>query len=261
MSFTAITDFIPPATIGSSRMLYSPELFDTATGAYPKSPLPTIATYPADINGRIPFFQGFRANRIWPFFDDDAAGAVYDEQALNPPDGHETDPPPVGYTTSKEFTGSTSYSGQEGDPPDTFLQETIFTFQENNSVISLVSNIVFDSLAGADAAYGGFDTGGIGANISAQLLYSISGGLWQFLTILSSAVVVDTWAGGPDPGIHQLIQYPTKTLLLGAISNGGGLFNLQDLRLKIKIQGQAGAGDGSASSWTQVNVYALYLTF
>ena len=56
MPYTAITSVVPPAT-GQSKMLFSPELFDEATGAYPKAPLPSVATYPPDAQGRLVFFD------------------------------------------------------------------------------------------------------------------------------------------------------------------------------------------------------------
>jgi hypothetical protein len=58
MAYVPILDYNPP-TLGNPRRLYSPQLFDSNNGTYPISPLPSIATYPADIvTGRIPFYQG-----------------------------------------------------------------------------------------------------------------------------------------------------------------------------------------------------------
>lgn len=45
MVFVPVLSSNPPALVGQSKPLWSPDLLDTNTGAYPKTPLPSIAIY------------------------------------------------------------------------------------------------------------------------------------------------------------------------------------------------------------------------
>lgn len=55
-NFRALTDLNPPASMGQSRSLYSPALFDMDGGAYPAAGI-TTCSYAVDAQGRIPFFS------------------------------------------------------------------------------------------------------------------------------------------------------------------------------------------------------------
>lgn len=56
-TYVADTDYNPPTAL-LPRMIFSPDLFDTTTGAYPKSSLPDVVTYPIGVDGKIPFYAG-----------------------------------------------------------------------------------------------------------------------------------------------------------------------------------------------------------
>ena len=56
MTFDPILSTTPPAS-GHSKQIWSPELFDSATGDYPVSPLPGTATYPETLD-EFQFYEG-----------------------------------------------------------------------------------------------------------------------------------------------------------------------------------------------------------
>jgi hypothetical protein len=53
--YLALTTSTPPG-VGQTKMVFSPALFDSATGAYPKSNPPASVTYAVDGNGKAVFF-------------------------------------------------------------------------------------------------------------------------------------------------------------------------------------------------------------
>lgn len=57
VSYVPDLSLVPPG-IGETKLLYSVDLFDFASGAYPKAVPPSAAVYQKDANGVIPFYAG-----------------------------------------------------------------------------------------------------------------------------------------------------------------------------------------------------------
>lgn len=66
MAYSPVTSLIPPA-VGFAKRLYSHDLFDPLTGAYPLVPLPAVIRYVPDANGKVPFFESARLNASGSF--------------------------------------------------------------------------------------------------------------------------------------------------------------------------------------------------
>lgn len=109
----------PPAP-GTNKMLWSPELFDAATGAYPKAPFPATSTYPlapGDLGS---------SSRFWPSTSVAIAGGglvtpgnVYDETTAVPTPGSEQNAFNTLSDTSLSVTVSPSnYDNVYNYPPD-----------------------------------------------------------------------------------------------------------------------------------------------
>ena len=92
MSYNANVSTTPPANSGDSKLLWSPDLFDAATGTYPIAigSRPNTISYPTDSQGQIRFYEGSQLagpSRYWPTSDDSGASAAYsaDDKILADP--------------------------------------------------------------------------------------------------------------------------------------------------------------------------------
>jgi hypothetical protein len=226
MTFIPITDFNPP-TAGNPRMLYSPDLFDTATGDYPISPLPSTITYPV-VAGQIPFFSHAQASFIWPtsnvVTEPDPGGST-----TNPANIYDEHPPDPGGDPVTQFTTLcdilvTAAAGE--------TQTEIVTLSFDN--IGTIGDVSFNMVSQA--------TGGIHPNPPGAVpfdsfngYYSLDGGsTWSTLF-----THIDTFT-------------IAKSLFTDTIS---GPIDTSLLKIKLVCTANGGTGD----SGTEAKIYAIYL--
>lgn len=242
MGYRAVTSFNPPAA-GQSKKFYSPDLFDADTGAYPKANLPTVCSYPADANGRIPFFEGIEYNRAWPTSDSGGGGAAYSaaDQALS---------------DLSQATESVNLANG-GNQNETFLTWSWAGHSGTQSVkLSIVlsasyevSNVNIDSMG---------ESGGATAQSTAEVLVSKdSGATWTAIDIPT----VDVASGDPPSGSGGDSYWGTTyTASKALLHTDLGTVDISAIRVKAHTKGGYGAfTTHTVTAYAELAIFALCL--
>jgi hypothetical protein len=272
MPFTAKTSIIPP-TPGHSKMLWSPELFDVNTGAYPISPLPATCTYPM-LNNQIQFFEGYYGDRTWPIAFAAATNLtdpekLYDEQNAVIIDGNEA----ASLFTFANYTAESL--AVDADPPTdpasesnsyqlTYKSFTFYTGEitfASGMIIDPHYCLVFDATltvesVTVDEQPGGIQTGTYSPVCSLDVEISLDAGLtWKHFIRLCLA-------GAHAPGEHfsnvSIIPKGTNhKIITGAV-------NLLKLQFRIvantEVMSTWFPRDGIGPQWSNGGNYASNIT-
>jgi hypothetical protein len=232
MSFLPVTSLTPP-TVGNSKKLYSVDLFDFNTGAYPKAGPPSTVTYTPDQNGKFLFFESAIAARLWPTSDDTGGAGkgqyAWDEQNVTPPN----------FITYYEDTDNSSA------PPPSVTQENI-TFSFDGNPIQIVTNMKIKinyRLTGSASATGdGVGSASIGYYVA---LDGVNFGSLQVVDGFTTETVNPVVGFDSTQTTYESAAFPSLDLSL--------------LKIKINWLSSAVEAAGTATVQDDLKVYALYL--
>jgi hypothetical protein len=277
MPFTAKTSIIPP-TPGNSKMLWSQELFDVNTGAYPISPLPAICSYPMSSN-QIQFFEGYYGGRTWPIafaattnltdpeklYDEQDAAIVIGNEAASlftfadytaeaftgdPPIGpaSESDNYQITYTPLTFYTGEVTFASGMIIDPHYYL---VFSADLSVQAITIVTQI------------GGIHSGTYSPVCSLDIEISLDAGLtWNHFDTLGIAGEHGYLGSGDGLTVPKGTN---NKIITGAVN----LLKLQ-FRIAANVEGMSEwfASDGTGPGWSNggnhgsniiTNLFALFL--
>jgi hypothetical protein len=223
----------------SLNKVWSPDLFDTDTGDYPKSPLPNSVSYPIDTDGTFWYFSHSQtggssgSGRVWPTGDSGGGANAWDEQDHTPPDFSTyyavdmawSSPPSNTETDTKIFT----FSGGEFSSYENPKIKIVYEYS------GALSTVVVPPLFIA-IAYSGFG-----------FYISRDGGLtWGVLNNVS----------GHNDSISPSWNIAKTTFSLDLSE----IVDLSLLQIKVILHGNTAAGGGnSALLQAHLKVYAVYL--
>jgi hypothetical protein len=241
MVFIAVTSQTPP-TVGNSKKLWSPDLFNTINGDYPISPLPSVVHYPVDGSGKMSFFESFISGRIWPTGDSGGGAYAWDEQDVTPPN----------FLTYYEDSATESSDDTPGTGGTTTISK-IFTFTGviPASIANPTIKIVYD-LSGTASVSGSTENLAL-----ATLIAAISTNNGSSFTTINPQV---------DGFVANHID-PSVTYDSGKITYSHALSQIitfSQFQIKLSFIVTANSvkpplGSGTADVSADVKVYALYL--
>lgn len=189
-AYQALVSVTPP-TPGNTKLWWSPDLFDAATGTYPIVSKPSIIRYPGDSNGKIRYYEGSQQAgliRFWPTSDNGSAGAAYaaDDKVLSD----------LSTATGSFVIGATgptlpnTYDGATGQTNNEVIFDFADTYPSSHTPRALTLHMCaewgfggkrFEAIGYEHREYGGPTCASY-----AQLLISVDGGqTWSILGGLS----------------------------------------------------------------------------
>jgi hypothetical protein len=260
VTYEAITDTL--GVTSGSRMLYSPDLFDTTTGDYPIANIPAVVTYQIDpATGSYYYFAGKRIAgdlAFWPTSDTAGAGAAYsyeDQQCtdltqapgvyqvtLPAPNLSELPIRPNGGGGPGDYDGSVTHS-----------QVVEFSFVNSDAADTAKRSLKLNLAVNFNLDYGSNFNNNLLVAAQASLIVSVDPGTGSYVQAIP---ITYAW--------NHATYTPTATYTsgLGIVSyNIGaayGLLRVNKIRVKLELTSQTAMVYGLDHAVYAKGAYSLY---